>query len=241
MNAQPILTRSSMIARGMAMSVALLLMLAALLAARWGWSAVIAAQEGQAQQDQRNLLMRTGQTPSPEALHAQYEQLAMAQKLDPQNPALMELIGELAEEMMGQFLAASIPAENLSGRAIVEYAKAVIARPVSPYSWANFARAKYQAGQVDATFYAALENAAKLGPWEPEVQFAVMDLGFALWDEMPKPMQPMIKKVAANAERRYPDRVMTIAAKRGKLGLVCDFEKLAKMVACGVVSKAVAA
>jgi len=47
--------------------------------------------------------------------------------------------------------------------------------------------------------------------------------------------------MAINAEQRYPDRVMTIAAKRGKLGLVCDFEKLAKMVACGVVSKAVAA
>jgi len=70
------------------------------------------------------------------------------------------------------------------------------------------------------------------------VQFVLMDLGFALWDEMPKSIQPMIKKIAINAEQRYPDRVMSIAAKRGKLVLVCDSEKLAKMAGCSLMPRA---
>lgn len=239
MGASLIPAERSAIRRSMAMLAALALMLAALLAARWGWAAVVIAQVAHAHDEQRNIFMQTGQTPPAEALHAQHEQLALAQKLDPQNPAIMEIAGEIASKAF-----AISPDKKIAGpydetnRAITAYARAVVARPVSPYGWANFASAKYQAGQIDSAFYAALQNAARLGPWEPEVQFVLMDLGFALWDEMPKSIQPMIKKIAINAEQRYPDRVMSIAAKRGKLVLVCDSEKLAKMAGCSLMPRA---
>ena len=83
------------IRRSMAMLAVLALMLAALLAARWGWAAVVIAQVAHAQDEQRNIFMQTGQTSSAEALQAQHEQLALAQKLDPQNPAIMEIAGEI--------------------------------------------------------------------------------------------------------------------------------------------------
>ena len=87
-------------------------------------------------------------------------------------------------------------------------------------------------GQLDTELYVALQNAINLGPWEPEVQFVVVDLGFALWDEMPIDLRPQILALAENGQRRYAAQIVAIAQKRGRLTEVCKLEKLATLPAC---------
>jgi hypothetical protein len=87
-------------------------------------------------------------------------------------------------------------------------------------------------GQVDAEFYLALQSAINLGPWEPEVQFVVVDLGFALWEQMPTDFQPQVMTLAQNGQRRYATQIVAIAQRRGRLPEACKIEKLAAMPAC---------
>ena len=230
---------SARLMRGAAMFAVFLLVVAAVFAARWGWADVVAQPVLQTQSGWQRTFVSTGQAPSANAWLAEYEKLALAQTLDPQNPAWMEAMGRLlATPVNGEESAADKAAIGkmntlmTQNSASAELVKAVLARPVSPYSWANLAWAKYQSGQIDSVFYAALKNLALLGPWEPEVQFVVIDLGLALWDEMPKSLQPSVRQMATNAERRYSNTLLAIAAKRGKLNLVCSSEKLAKLAAC---------
>ena len=109
-------------------------------------------------------------------------------------------------------------------------------RPTSPYSWANLAWTKFHLKQIDAEFYLALDSAIRLGPWEPEVQFVVVDLGFALWQQLPAEMRPKILAIAQNGQRRYGTQIAAIAHQRGRLADVCKFEKLATMPVCKAIS-----
>jgi hypothetical protein len=157
------------------------------------------------------------------------EALRQAQRLDPANPTTAEELGSLyalnVREMGG--VTGSQRAKSLE-----QYARAAVMRPTSPYSWANLAWTQYYLGQVDAEFYRALDSAIRLGPWEPEVQFVVVDLGLALWQEMPADLRPRILAVAQHSQMRYAPQILAIARKRGHLREVCGFEKLAKLAAC---------
>jgi hypothetical protein len=75
---------------------------------------------------------------------------------------------------------------------------------------------------IDTKLQHALANAALLGPWEPEVQFIVADIGFALWDELPDAQRKEVLETAVRGMKRNPDNVLRIAAKRARLELVCQ-------------------
>lgn len=251
----------NIMARGFAFIAAACCVAATVVAARWGWADVIAQPVLKVQANWQRTYTVTGQTPSVREWQSQYDSINLAQALESQNPAWMEAkavllsmpinfenafvntdIAEIATETTttittaAQRSATSTLTLNKTvlnqNSALTEQLQAITARPVSAYSWAKLAWIKYQAGQVDDAFYLALHNAAQLGPWEPEVQFVVIDLGFALWDEMPKSIQPVINSMAANATHRYAATVAEIASKRGRLNLVCSSEKLAKMKVC---------
>ena len=156
-----------------------------------------------------------------------YSELNAARGLDPRNPDLMEQAGVLWAMPLAVTEAEPVGASSgvtklqAQQEAINAFSAAVVARPVSAYAWVNLALSKYQAGQVDAVLYRALENAARLGPWEPDVQLAVTDLGFALWDEMPQALQPAVIQIVTNAQQRYADRVFGIAERRGRMAVMC--------------------
>jgi tetratricopeptide (TPR) repeat protein len=101
--------------------------------------------------------------------------------------------------------------------------RALVLRPASPYAWANLALVRYRLGRDPASVMAAARNAAMLGPWEPEVGFAIADAGLALWDELPAPDQAMVGGAIARASRRAPVEVLRIAEKRGRLATSCQF------------------
>ncbi|HSN22176.1 MAG TPA: hypothetical protein VLS49_15950, partial [Usitatibacter sp.] len=101
------------------------------------------------------------------------------------------------------------------------YAKAIAARPSSPYAWAGLAEAKYRAGDTGATFETALVRALELGPGEPEVQRTVEDLGLATWDEIAPETRRAVELAIANGLRRDPAETLQIAGRRGRLAVAC--------------------
>ena len=198
------------------------------ISARWGIADLIAVDTIARQSALQQIALKTREPADAVEVNAIRDGLLAAQRLEAGNPTLAEQLGEL--------YAVVVRAEGAGGlvgaqydKSLAQYANAVLLRPTSPYSWANLAWIKYQVGQADAVFYRAIENAARLGPWEPEVQFTLVDLGFAMWEEMPQRLRPIIIDIAKNSQRRYADKLAAIAARRSRLALVCEFEKLVKM------------
>ena len=174
---------------------------------------------------------RTGTLADMREANAIRDALLHSQRLEPGNPTTAEQLGSLYSLNVRNVDAGTTPGAQRE-KALEQYSRAVVLRPTTPYSWANIAWTKYHLGQVDGDFYRALDNAIRLGPWEPEIQMVILDFGFALWDELPPDMRPKILAVARNGQRRQAENVLAIARKRGRLAEVCKLEKLAKSAAC---------
>lgn len=143
--------------------------------------------------------------------------LVDASNLEPDSPAILEALGLVQVQ-----LSVNGGTPLFEEQAIEYFRQAVALRPTSPYAWANLALAKYHIGQTDAELQRGVANAALFGPWEPEVQFVVADLGFAMWDGLPAELQGTVRETAGNGMKRYGDNIVRIAAKRGRLALVCQ-------------------
>ena len=218
--------------------------IAVLMAAALLWAAWTTIQRGRAesfadeveiaQQEWIATQRKTGALPDITALRAATAALELARRLDEINPRYAELLGQI-------YAAVAISGDVVKGfdaRSLDYFAEAVVRRPSSPYAWANLAWAKYQAGQIDRVLMTALAQAARLGPWEKEVQFVVVDLGFALWAEIPPTLQTSVTTTAKNAQRHWPNEVATIAEKRGRLAEVCGFEQTAATTLCKMLADA---
>ena len=144
--------------------------------------------------------------------------LLAAQRHESGNPTLQEAQARLhAQRHDG-----NSGVEVFQEQALEYFQRAAVQRPVSPYTWASIALTRYRLGFTDAELQRALANAALLGPWEPEVQFIVADIGFALWDELPDAQRKEVLEMAVRGMKRYPESMVRIAEKRGRLALVCQ-------------------
>jgi hypothetical protein len=145
-------------------------------------------------------------------LHVRNE-LLEAEHLAPRSPLVSESLGVLH-------------ARRSSSREFLIYARDYFAhslemRPTSPYTWANFAEAKYLLGETGFAFEQALVNAARLGPWEPEVQRLIADIGLAVYREVNPGTRAAIASVVALGMRRNPLEILQISQKRGRLDVAC--------------------
>ena len=139
--------------------------------------------------------------------------LIEADRLAPGSPAVYESLGVLH-------------ARRSSSREFLIYARDYFARslemrPTSPYTWANYAESKYLLGETGPAFEQALVNAARLGPWEPEVQRLIVDLGLAVYGEVKPETRAAIASVVASGMRRNPLEILQISDKRGRLDIAC--------------------
>ncbi len=98
---------------------------------------------------------------------------------------------------------------------------ALQARPGSPYAWSNLAELKYLIGETGPVFESALVNAARLGPFEPEVQRTVVQYGLAVIDEVGPAAREAIDRMLAAGMRRNAAEMLTIASRRGRLDAAC--------------------
>jgi hypothetical protein len=140
-------------------------------------------------------------------------ELLEAERLAPRSPIVSESLGVLH-------------ARRSSSREFLIYARDYFARsiemrPTSPYTWANFAETKYLLGETGFAFEQAIVNAAHLGPWEPEVQRLIADLGLAVHHEVKPETRAVIASVVALGMRRNPLEILQISENRGRLDVTC--------------------
>jgi hypothetical protein len=131
---------------------------------------------------------------------------------DPSNASAYELLGvlELSQsESEGHII-----------RSLDNFVHSAELRPTSPYTWANILEAMYLQGHTAGSFPHVLSTAARLGPFEPEVQRVVVDYGLALWDEAPS-IRKTVTHMVANGMRRSPKEMLQIAERRGRLAVAC--------------------
>lgn len=76
---------------------------------------------------------------------------------------------------------------------LVRIRQAIALRPVSSYSWSTLLMIKRERMEYDSEFRHALERATTMGPWEPQVQLIVADVGLTAWAALPYAEREMVR------------------------------------------------
>jgi hypothetical protein len=159
--------------------------------------------------------------PRPEAIGPALASLREARMLEPANPHFVEQVARL-EELQALRLGPRAPARREGLRqSLAQYREAAAMRPGSPYVWANIAMLKARLNDMDFEFYGALERAARLGPWEPQVQIAMVDIGMATWGWLAKPGREWVLGAMERGLLRQAPEIRRIAAIHGSLPRLC--------------------
>lgn len=156
---------------------------------------------------------------STEAWERAGERLRRAHALDPANPNVTEGIARL-HELRARGRPAAAAAADL--RIALGYLRqSVLARPGSPYTWANIAFVKSRLAERDAEYLRALRHAAAFGPWEPEVQLMLAEMGLRDWDLLPGPARNVVRAALSRGLKRQDARLFDLARRHGKLHVLC--------------------
>jgi len=159
--------------------------------------------------------------PSAEALDWALASMREALALEPDNPHFVEQSARLRElRSLGLPRAEPAMREGLR-ESLARYREAAAMRPGSPYVWASIAMLDARLNQLDAEFYDALELAGRLGPWEPPVQIALIDIGLASWSWLARPGREVVLGALERGLLREGAQIRRIAAAHGTLPQVC--------------------
>jgi hypothetical protein len=164
---------------------------------------------------------RDGVAPTPAQWVAARGALQEARRLEPDNPLFVEETGRLYEKRVATADPAQPVVRGFLSHALEEFRLAARLRPASPFAWTNVALVKYRLGALDAEFVAAVDNAARLGPWEPGVQRTLADIGFAGWPKLPAPARAAIAGAIERALITQPKEIARLAKIEGRAGVFC--------------------
>ena len=156
-----------------------------------------------------------------ESLSAAIASLRQAMVLEPSNPLYVEQSARLEELRALQMRRGDPAANDALQLSLARYHDAVLMRPGSPYVWASIAMLKARLDLLDFEFYRALDRAARLGPWEPQVQIAMIDVGLATWPLLARPGKNAVLGALERGLLRQAPEVKRIAAAHGTLPQVC--------------------
>jgi hypothetical protein len=99
--------------------------------------------------------------------------------------------------------------------------RALALRPGSPYAWSSLALIKLKLGERDAELHSAIVAAARLGPWEPEVQLALAEIAFRAFEELPAAAQGAVRGAIERGLKRQDAKIFEMARRSGRLALLC--------------------
>jgi len=120
--------------------------------------------------------------------------------------------------------------------------RAVLNHPSSAYAWSGLvqvadrlnAEGRLPGGK--AGLEQAIQRAAALGRFEPQVLAVVVDKGLVNWPIVGAETRAATTMAVANLARLYPDTVLAIAANRGQLALICTDKRLVTQPTCTISS-----
>ncbi|MDM8557794.1 hypothetical protein [Candidatus Parabeggiatoa sp. HSG14] len=120
-----------------------------------------------------------------------HKKLNWALKFDRHNPDLLEMMGTL------YYWKANISVMQpkvfvARQKALSYYLQVVKQKPNSALTYANIILIKDLLGQYDAQFQVALEQAARLNPWEPFIQRVIVEIGLSAWKQLSKNGQSIV-------------------------------------------------
>lgn len=146
--------------------------------------------------------------------------LARSLHYAPNNPWTLEERGALQLRAMG---AATDPrlAVAAARSANADFRLALEERPTSPFSWADFALSKLYLGEQDDALFRALGRAEELGPWEPEVQQAVIFVGLTVWNRLDSVERAAVVGAMQRGAQRDPGEIAEIAKTFNRIDLFC--------------------
>ena len=101
------------------------------------------------------------------------------------------------------------------------FRQALIQRPTSPFLWANVALAKLYLNEIDYEFFAALQHADQLGPWEPAVQQTILFVGLAAWQELDPPLRQAMARTIERGAPHNTRNMFEIVKSYRRFDLVC--------------------
>jgi hypothetical protein len=175
--------------------------------------------------------------PRAERVSGALAHLGEALRLEPDNPHFVEQFARM-HELQAIALAAGDPAARQALRqSAAAFRLAARIRPGSPYVWADLARVKLRLDDMDFEFYGALERAARLGPWEPAVQLAIVDIGLAAWSLLAAPARDWVVGALDRALLRDGAEVRRITTAHGGLTSACALAQLPPRLAAWCVKK----
>jgi hypothetical protein len=150
-----------------------------------------------------------------------HERLREARQLDPGQPNYLEDIARLHELRARPLKAGDALAQEHLRQALEYHRQNLRLRPGLPYTWASIALVKARLPEIDREFEAALRNAAQLGPWEPDVQLALAEAGFAHWSSLGPETRAALRANASRALHRQDAKLFEIARRAGRLDVIC--------------------
>lgn len=149
--------------------------------------------------------------PQPADLDSVSRALTLATVLAPGNPAHPEDRARLA------LLRATMPdigdaeKQALLKQGLQQIHRAISLRPASAYSWAILLLLKRESAEYDAEFRLGLERAVTLGPWEPEVQPIVAEVGLSAWPSLSAAEREMVRNNFVRGMRHQPEVMIELA------------------------------
>ncbi len=131
--------------------------------------------------------------------------------ITPDNP---EHHADNARYWLTQTLAADLEPRIKSGyieKAHAAIRQAIALKPVSRHAWALLLMIKREQHLIDEEFRVALARATQLGPWDPEVQWVVANVGLANWKQLPENEQLIVSNNLARGFKLQPKVMFAIA------------------------------
>ena len=159
--------------------------------------------------------------PRPEVIASAQASMRQALSLEPSNPHFVEQSAWLLELRSLGLQPRDTALRDSLRQSLAQYREAAAMRPGSPYVWASIAMLKVRLNDMDFEFYGALERAGRLGPWEPQVQIAMIDVGLATWAWLARPGRDLVRGALERGLLRQAPEIRRIALIHGSLPQVC--------------------
>ena len=140
--------------------------------------------------------------------------LGLARLIAPGNPDTHEDMARLALVRSGMQGINDVEKNTRLMQGLLQIRQAITLRPVSSYSWVTLLLLKRERAEYDAEFRHALERAVTLGPWEPDVQRVVAEVGMSAWAVLPRAEQEMVRENMVRGMRRQAATMISIAQAR---------------------------
>jgi len=166
-----------------------------------------------------------GQRPEPVRLNLEQAEhlILQAGEWDSGNPDILRANARLLDrKATDRYFWQSIEVGALR-KSLSLFRKAAGSRPSSPWLWSDIALMKAKLGEYDNEMQQAIILAAKLGPWQPLVQFRLAETGLAVWPRLSLATRMVVMENIRRGLRRKSRYLLAKADNHNKMALLCRY------------------